>query len=89
MIMAPSSQPPGDEQLRAAVSARYSAQAAQAGETVTGCDSDSDAEDGLGAAGYADTSGLPDGAVRASLGCGNPVAVADLRPGETVKPAAP
>ena len=28
--------------------------------------------------------GLPEGAVRASLGCGNPVAVADLRPGETV-----
>src|SRR4029077_1798245 len=28
--------------------------------------------------------GRPAGAVRASLGCGNPVAVADLRPGETV-----
>ena len=26
----------------------------------------------------------PTAAVRASLGCGNPVAVADLRPGETV-----
>lgn len=33
---------------------------------------------------YDDLSGLPDGAVRASLGCGNPVAVADLQPGETV-----
>ncbi|CAN5224033.1 methyltransferase domain-containing protein [soil metagenome] len=28
--------------------------------------------------------GLPDAAVLASLGCGNPTAVADLRPGETV-----
>ncbi len=27
---------------------------------------------------------LPEGAVNASLGCGNPVAVADLHPGETV-----
>src|SRR2546428_5350805 len=27
---------------------------------------------------------LPDAAVLASLGCGNPTAVADLRPGETV-----
>jgi SAM-dependent methyltransferase len=27
---------------------------------------------------------LPDGAVRASLGCGNPLRVADLHPGETV-----
>ena len=33
---------------------------------------------------YAGTSELPDGAVCASLGCGNPVAVADLHPGETV-----
>jgi SAM-dependent methyltransferase len=28
--------------------------------------------------------GLPDAAVRASLGCGNPLRVADLHPGETV-----
>src|SRR5262245_32333163 len=30
------------------------------------------------------TSSLPDGAVRASLGCGNPTALAELRAGETV-----
>jgi SAM-dependent methyltransferase len=30
------------------------------------------------------TSALPDGAVRASLGCGNPTALAELRAGETV-----
>jgi len=35
---------------------------------------------------YADSekSSLPDGAVRASLGCGNPTALAELRAGETV-----
>jgi arsenite methyltransferase len=32
----------------------------------------------------AETTGLPDGAVLASLGCGNPTALADLHPGETV-----
>ena len=31
-----------------------------------------------------DEQGLPQDAVLASLGCGNPAAVADLRPGETV-----
>ena len=38
----------------------------------------------FGAGNYDDLSGLPDAAVHVSLGCGNPVAVADLRPGETV-----
>jgi len=40
----------------------------------------------IGAALYAadDRSELPSGAVEASLGCGTPAAVADLRPGETV-----
>jgi arsenite methyltransferase len=32
----------------------------------------------------ADRAGLPDGALLASLGCGNPTAVAELRPGERV-----
>jgi SAM-dependent methyltransferase len=31
-----------------------------------------------------ETGGLPEEAVRASLGCGNPTALAELRPGETV-----
>ncbi|MCL3862787.1 arsenite methyltransferase [Actinotalea sp. K2] len=34
--------------------------------------------------GAKDAAGLPDAAVLASLGCGNPTAVADLRPGERV-----
>jgi arsenite methyltransferase len=41
---------------------------------------------GFGAELYSDTERgeLPDAAVEASLGCGNPLAVADLHPGETV-----
>src|SRR5438034_1323517 len=31
-----------------------------------------------------DQEGLPEAAVLASLGCGNPTAIADLHPGETV-----
>ena len=84
--MPPARRPADQDQVRAAVSARYAslAQAAQAGEAITDCDPGAFTEGGFGPAGYPDTGGLPDGAVRASLGCGNPVAVADLRPGETV-----
>jgi SAM-dependent methyltransferase len=67
------------ERARAAIVARYSqlARVAAAGGQVT---------DGEGCfeAAYDDTAGLPDAALRASLGCGNPVAVAALEPGETV-----
>jgi SAM-dependent methyltransferase len=71
---------------RDAVISRYSglAQAARSGQQVIDCGAEEFAEGCFGAAGYADTSELPDGAVRASLGCGNPVAVAQLHPGETV-----
>ena len=85
--MAQARQPADRDGIRAAVAARYAglARAAQAGQTVTDCDPGAFAAGGFGAAGYPDdASGLPGGAVRASLGCGNPVAVADLRPGETV-----
>jgi L-amino acid N-acyltransferase YncA/2-polyprenyl-3-methyl-5-hydroxy-6-metoxy-1,4-benzoquinol methylase len=68
------------EQARSSVVARYSqlARTAAAGGEVT------DGEGCFGADAYDDTAGLPDGALRASLGCGNPVAVAALEPGETV-----
>jgi L-amino acid N-acyltransferase YncA/2-polyprenyl-3-methyl-5-hydroxy-6-metoxy-1,4-benzoquinol methylase len=72
------------EQVRAAVVGRYGrlAEAAAAGEQVT------DGAPGgscFGAAAYSDAAGLlPEAALRASLGCGNPVAVAALSPGETV-----
>jgi 2-polyprenyl-3-methyl-5-hydroxy-6-metoxy-1,4-benzoquinol methylase len=84
--MASASPTPDYERIRSAVTARYSgiARAARAGQEVTDCDPGPFAAGCFGAAGYAGTSDLPDGALRASLGCGNPVAVAGLRPGETV-----
>jgi SAM-dependent methyltransferase len=75
------------DQIRAAVAARYAslARAAQAGQAITDGDPGASAGGNCCAApAYPDTSGLPEAAVRASLGCGNPVAVAGLRPGETV-----
>jgi SAM-dependent methyltransferase len=74
------------DEIRAAVAARYAglARAAQAGQVITDGDPGTSPDGGCCAPGYADTGDLPEAAVRASLGCGNPVAVADLRPGETV-----
>jgi L-amino acid N-acyltransferase YncA/2-polyprenyl-3-methyl-5-hydroxy-6-metoxy-1,4-benzoquinol methylase len=72
--------PEGIEQARSSVLARYGelARACAAGEQVT------DGEGCFGAAAYEDTAGLPEAALRASLGCGNPLAVAALATGETV-----
>jgi SAM-dependent methyltransferase len=63
---------------------RYSrlARAALAGEPIT--DGDASEEGCFGAVAYADDPATPERALRASLGCGNPIAVADIRPGETV-----
>ena len=74
------------DEIRAAVAARYAglARAAQAGQAITDGDPDTSPDGGCCAPGYPDAGDLPEAAVRASLGCGNPVAVADLRPGETV-----
>ena len=74
--------PADRDEIRAAVAARYAglARAAQAGQPV----SDGDPDGSCGTPAYTDADGLPEAAVRASLGCGNPVAVADLQPGETV-----
>jgi SAM-dependent methyltransferase len=85
-MMTRSSQPASGHDVRAAVVDRYSAlaRAAQAGERIQDCDPGEFTAGGFGPAGYADLTDLPDGAVRASLGCGNPVAVAALAPGETV-----
>ena len=72
--------PEDTEQARSSVLARYGelARAAAAGGQVA------DGDGCFGAAAYDDTAGLPEAALRASLGCGNPVAVAALEPGETV-----
>jgi arsenite methyltransferase len=53
---------------------------------ASGCCGSTAEVPGVGAGLYADSDRavLPAGAVQASLGCGNPTAVADLHPGETV-----
>lgn len=65
---------------------RYSALARQAlsGERVVDCSEKEFTGGGFGSAAYLDLKGVPEGASRASLGCGNPVEVADLHPGDTV-----
>ena len=65
---------------------RYSrlARAAMAGDTITDCDGDAFEDGCFGAPAYTGDPAAPDAALRVSLGCGNPVAVADIRPGETV-----
>jgi arsenite methyltransferase len=82
----------GDAALREEVRARYadSARAVEVG-APRGCDccgtgsSCGDAGGfGAGLYGALDREGIPDAAVLASLGCGNPLAVADLNEGEIV-----
>jgi SAM-dependent methyltransferase len=72
--------------IRDAVIDRYSglARTALAGGAPVDCDPDAFAGGCFGAAAYPGATDAPDAARRASLGCGNPLAVADLRPGETV-----
>lgn len=48
------------------------------------CDREAGAGFGSGLYGASERSGLPDAAVLASLGCGNPAAIAELREGEVV-----
>ena len=76
---------PAEDRAEGVIS-RYSdlARAARAGRQIIDCEPGGLEAGCFGAAGYDDTSDLPDGALRASLGCGNPVAVAALHPGETV-----
>jgi SAM-dependent methyltransferase len=71
---------------RDAVIGRYSglARTALAGGAITDCEPDAFADGRFGAAAYPSAEGVPEAALRASLGCGNPMAVADLHPGETV-----
>lgn len=87
------------DQIHATVREHYAAAARQAlGDARASCCGDGSCGPGAGApletdgAGTwgadrydaASLAGLPDAAVLASLGCGNPTAVAELRPGETV-----
>jgi len=76
--------------IRSAVRSRYAAAASIAsagGSAVSSCCGGSSARPNPIGAGLYDsgaTSALPEGAVLASLGCGNPTALAELRPGEVV-----
>ena len=65
---------------------RYSglARTALAGEAIADCDPAAFTGGGFGAAAYPSGTEAPAAALHASLGCGNPVAVAGLNPGETV-----
>ncbi|HEX6932688.1 MAG TPA: methyltransferase domain-containing protein [Streptosporangiaceae bacterium] len=76
----------GVSSSRDATIGRYSALARTAleGGAITDCDPDAFDQGQFGAIAYGEPAGMPAEALRASLGCGNPVAVADLRPGETV-----
>ncbi len=60
------------------------ARAALAGETIRDCGPDEFNQGKFGTGGYDSLLDLPPGARQASLGCGNPLTVADLRVGETV-----
>ncbi len=82
----------GAEELREEVRRRYAESALAVSEGAgCGCGSGSCCDDGAATGGFgaglydADQHGeLPETAVLASLGCGNPVAVAELNEGETV-----
>src|SRR5258706_12173452 len=82
------------EAARAASQATTLEAAARGSEAIASCCGPAEAAGsccsgevaGFGPELYAltDRAGLPDAAVLASLGCGNPIAVAELREGETV-----
>ena len=82
----------GDAALREQVRVKYAAAAVAAGRgEVAGCCNSSSCEDpkrpgDFGAGLYRDLerAAIPKAAMMASLGCGNPTAVAELLPGETV-----
>jgi SAM-dependent methyltransferase len=71
------------DQIHDVVRERYAAAATQASSGTGAC---CGPEEGIGAGLYSalERDALPDAAVLASLGCGNPTAVADLREGERV-----
>ena len=71
------------DQIHEMVRERYAAAATQAA-TRTGACCGPEAEIGAGLYSALERDELPDAALLASLGCGNPTAVADLREGERV-----
>jgi arsenite methyltransferase len=92
LVLDPTQQLVRDRYAQAAIAAATSAtqqEAAAKSDALAGCCDDSccggtSATIGVGLYDAATREGLPDAALLASLGCGNPVAVAELREGETV-----
>jgi arsenite methyltransferase len=85
------STPIAPEELRETVRAKYAAQARRVTETSTSCCETSCCggtamADPITGDLYAtdDVAAVPEDALKASLGCGNPTALAELKPGETV-----
>src|ERR687890_364206 len=83
--------PIAPEKLRETVRAKYAAQARRVTETAGSCCEPSccggtATADPITGDLYAtdDVAGVPEDALKASLGCGNPTALAELKPGETV-----
>ena len=78
----------GGEEIRAVVREHYTAAARQASQHAPAacCGGGSSCAEPITSNLYSlhETTGLPDGAVLASLGCGNPTLLAELRAGETV-----
>jgi arsenite methyltransferase len=73
---------PSIDAVREQVRSRYARAATDA--AAGGCCGPTDASCGAGLYPAEETAALPITAVNASLGCGNPLRVADLRPGETM-----
>src|SRR5207249_1876063 len=67
-----------------AIQRRYAELAAAASHGDACCTPDEQSVFGASRYGSGDLGGVPETAAAASLGCGNPTAVADLAPGETV-----
>ena len=73
-----------EDSNREAVRERYAELATAAGEGATCCTPDEQAVFGAGRYAAEDLGAVPETAAIASIGCGNPTAVADLAEGETV-----
>jgi len=75
-----------DQQIKEEVRRRYAKSAKRAQESTGGCCGDGDDSNVISSHLYTtdELRELPQEAVVASLGCGNPVAIADMREGETV-----
>jgi SAM-dependent methyltransferase len=87
--MTPTTRPESGEDLRAVVREKYGAHAESVRTGATGCccgGGDCGTTDPITSNLYGDAEAgeVPADALRASLGCGNPTALAELHPGETV-----